>query len=157
MKAVMVGWGHTRFGRLEAGFEQMIHAVTREALTDAGLSGADVDAVWLGHFNAGMVSDGFASSMILSADEGLRFKPATRCENACASGSAALYAAMDAVAAGRADVCPVPRHRISFCRKSMQPFADFDTRLCRKHPVAKAVPAAGRGGQLALAQARKSA
>ena len=107
MKAVMVGWGHTRFGRLEAGFEQMIHAVTREALTDAGLSGADVDAVWLGHFNAGMVPDGFASSMILSADEGLRFKPATRCENACASGSAALYAAMDAVAAGRVKVALV--------------------------------------------------
>ena len=104
MKAVMVGWGHTRFGRLEAGFEQMIHAVTREALADAGLSGADVDAVWLGHFNAGMVPDGFASSMILSADEGLRFKPAVRCENACASGSAALYAAMDAVAAGRVKV-----------------------------------------------------
>ena len=107
MKAVMVGWGHTRFGRLEAGFEQMIHAVTREALADAGLSGADVDAVWLGHFNAGMVPDGFASSMILSADEGLRFKPAVRCENACASGSAALYAAMDAVAAGRVKVALV--------------------------------------------------
>lgn len=107
MKAVMVGWGHTRFGRLEDGLEQMIHAVTREALADAGLSGADVDAVWLGHFNAGMVPDGFASSMVLSADEGLRFKPAVRCENACASGSAALYAAMDAIAAGRARVALV--------------------------------------------------
>lgn len=107
MKSVIVGWGHTKFGRLEDSFEQMIRAVTREALADAGITGADVDAVWLGHFNAGMVPDGFASSMILGADEGLRFKPATRCENACASGSAALYAAMDAIASGRVKVALV--------------------------------------------------
>jgi acetyl-CoA C-acetyltransferase len=31
----------------------------------------------------------------------LRYKPATRCENACASGSAAIHAAIDAIAAGR--------------------------------------------------------
>ena len=45
--------------------------------------------------------------MVLGADEGLRFKPATRLENACASGSAALYAAMDAIASGRIDVALV--------------------------------------------------
>jgi acetyl-CoA C-acetyltransferase len=107
MKPVIVGWGHMRFGRLDDSFEQMIQAVAREALADAGITGAEVDAVWLGHFNAGMVPDGFASSMILGADEGLRFKPATRCENACASGSAALYAAMDAIASGRVKVALV--------------------------------------------------
>lgn len=107
MKPVIVGWGHTRFGRLDDSFEQMIQAVAREALADAGITGAEVDAVWLGHFNAGMVPDGFASSMILGADEGLRFKPATRCENACASGSAALYAAMDAIASERVKVALV--------------------------------------------------
>jgi acetyl-CoA C-acetyltransferase len=42
--------------------------------------------------------------MVLGADPALRYKPATRCENACASGSAALYAAIDAVAAGRVRV-----------------------------------------------------
>ena len=107
MKAVITGWGHTPFGKLEASFEEMIHSVAREALADAGITGADVDAVWLGNFNAGMVPDGFAASMILGADEGLRFKPATRLENACASGSAALYAAMDAIASGRINVALV--------------------------------------------------
>ncbi len=107
MKAIITGWGHTPFGKLEASFEDMIHSVAREALVDAGISGADVDAVWLGNFNAGMVPDGFAASMILGADEGLRFKPATRLENACASGSAALYAAMDAIASGRINVALV--------------------------------------------------
>lgn len=107
MKAVIAGWGHTPFGRLDLTLEQMIQAVAREALSDAGVAAADVDAVWLGHFNAGMVPDGFAASMILGADEGLRFKPATRCENACASGSAALYAAMDAIASGRVRIALV--------------------------------------------------
>ena len=108
MKSAIVGWGHTPFGKLEGqSLEDLIQAVTREALADAGISGVDVDAVWLGNFNAGMVPDGFASSMILGADEGLRWKPATRVENACASGSAALYAAMDAIASGRAKVALV--------------------------------------------------
>jgi acetyl-CoA C-acetyltransferase len=101
MTAAIVGWGHTPFGKLEGSLEDLIVAAAREALSDAGMTGHDIDAVWLGNFNAGMVPDGFASSMVLGADEGLRWKPATRLENACASGSAALYAAMDAIASGR--------------------------------------------------------
>ena len=101
MTAAIVGWGHTPFGKLEGSLEDLVVTAAREALADAGLSGQDIDAVWLGNFNAGMTPDGFASSMILGADEGLRWKPATRVENACASGSAALYAAMDAIASGR--------------------------------------------------------
>ena len=102
MTSAIVGWGHTPFGKLDGqSLEDLIRAAAREALSDAGLTGADIDAVWLGNFNAGMVPDGFASSMILGADEDLRWKPATRVENACASGSAALYAAIDAIASGR--------------------------------------------------------
>jgi acetyl-CoA C-acetyltransferase len=100
--AVIVGWGHTKFGKHDGlSLEDLILAAAREALGDAGIDGTHVDAVWLGQFNSGLVPDGFASSMILGADPGLRFKPATRCENACASGAAALYAAMDAIDAGR--------------------------------------------------------
>jgi len=101
MQSVIVGLGHTQFGRLDGTLEDLIQQAARDALADAGLGGGDIDAVWLGNFNAGMVPDGFCASMILGADDGLRFKPATRCENACASGSAALYAAMDAIASGR--------------------------------------------------------
>lgn len=102
MNAVIVGWGHTPFGRHDGlSLEQLIHMASREALADAGIDGREVDAVWLGHFNNGLVPDGFCSSMVLSVDPDLRFKPATRCENACASGAAALYAAMDAINAGR--------------------------------------------------------
>lgn len=102
MNAVMVGWGHTRFGRLpDHSLERLIVEAAREAIADAGIDAALIDGVWLGHFGAGMVPDGFCASMVLAADPALRFKPATRCENACASGSAALYAAADAIAAGR--------------------------------------------------------
>jgi acetyl-CoA C-acetyltransferase len=108
MDAFIVGWGHTKFGKLDAlSLEALITDATRQALGHAGLTGRDVDGVWLGHFNSGMVPDGFCSSMILHADPGLRFKPAIRCENACASGSAAIYSALDAVESGRCRIALV--------------------------------------------------
>ena len=98
---VMVGWGHTRFGQLDWDLETLIHASAQEAIADSGVDAREIDAVWLGHFNSGMVADAFCSSMVLGAHPGLRYKPATRCENACASGSAALYGALDAIRSGR--------------------------------------------------------
>ncbi|MBZ8132434.1 thiolase domain-containing protein [Afifella sp. IM 167] len=107
MSVAIVGWGHTPFGKSELSFEELIRTAAAEALADAGITGEEVGAAFLGHFNAGMVEDGFCSSMVLRADEGMRFKPATRLENACASGSAALYAAIDAIEAGRIDTALV--------------------------------------------------
>lgn len=102
MDARIVGWGHTKFGRLEGQtLEDLILEAGGAALVHAGIEAAAVDAIWLGHFNSGLVPDGFASSLALELDEGLRFKSATRVENACASGSAAVYAARDAIRAGR--------------------------------------------------------
>ncbi|ATG49131.1 acetyl-CoA acetyltransferase [Celeribacter ethanolicus] len=98
----ITGSGHTRFGRLEDTLEALIVAAAREALEEAQISPADIDAVFLGHFNSGLVPDGFASSLILQAHPDLRFKPATRCENACASGAAAIHAGLNAIRAGRA-------------------------------------------------------
>jgi len=101
----IVGAGHTPFGRLDTQtLEDLIVAATREALADAGIGGEQVDAIYLGHFNSGMAPDAFAASLVMQADPGLRFKPATRCENACASGSAALFGAMAAIRSGQADV-----------------------------------------------------
>ncbi|PCD77389.1 acetyl-CoA acetyltransferase [Pseudothioclava arenosa] len=108
MDAAIVGWGHSRFGRLEEEtLESLIVGVAQEALADAGIPAAAVDGIWLGNFNAGLVPDGFAASLALQADDDLRFRPATRCENACASGSAAIYAARNAIRAGEARVALV--------------------------------------------------
>ena len=101
--ASIVGSGHTQFGRLEdKSIEDLIVDATREALEDAAVEASDIDAVFLGHFNSGMVPDGFASSLIYQADEGFRFKPAMRCENACASGAAAIFSGIRAIQAGAA-------------------------------------------------------
>src|SRR5690554_8057430 len=87
----IVGSGHTKFGRLDAlTLEDLIVSAGREALEEAGVTGSEIDAVYLGHFNSGLVPDAFASSLIHQVDPGLRFKPATRCENACASGAAEI-------------------------------------------------------------------
>lgn len=100
----IVGSGHTKFGALkDYNLEQLIVEVVNEALAESQLSANEIDAVFLGHFNAGMVSDAFASSLIHQAHEGFRFKPAIRCENACASGSAAISAGINSILAGRAD------------------------------------------------------
>lgn len=101
--AFIVGWGHTKFGRLDAKtIEDLIVDAAREAIDHAGIEASAVDAIFVSHFNGGLVPDGFISSMALSVDPALRFKPATRLENACASGSAAVHAARNAIRAGSA-------------------------------------------------------
>ena len=102
MDAKIVGWGHTQFGALDQSFEELIQAAAAEAIEMACVDPAEIDGIWLGHFNSGMVPDAFASSLVLGLDDRLRFTPATRVENACASGSAAVYAARDAIRAGSA-------------------------------------------------------
>ncbi|MCU1748613.1 acetyl-CoA acetyltransferase [Pseudomonas sp. 6D_7.1_Bac1] len=101
----IVAAGHSRFGRLDGStLEDLIVQVTREALADAAIDASEIDAMFLGHFNSGMVPDGFPASLMLQADPGLRFKPATRCENACASGSAAIHAGINAILSGSAEL-----------------------------------------------------
>lgn len=108
MAACIVGWGHSRFGRLDADdLESLIVGVSRQALADAGIAGEEVDAIWLGNLNGGFVPESFCSSLVLQADDGLRWKPATRVENACASGAAALYSALNAIEAGQCRIALV--------------------------------------------------
>jgi acetyl-CoA C-acetyltransferase len=52
--------------------------------------------------NGGFVRQEFPDSLVFQADPGFRFKPATRVENACATGSAAIHQGLNAIAAGRA-------------------------------------------------------
>ncbi|PLX36266.1 MAG: acetyl-CoA acetyltransferase [Hyphomicrobiales bacterium] len=99
----IVGSGHTRFGRLDdMSVEDLVVDASREALASSGLPAEEIDAIFLGHFNSGLVPDGFASSLVHQADEALRFTPAIRCENACASGAAAIMSGIRAIQAGAA-------------------------------------------------------
>ena len=105
MNYCTVGWAHSAFGKLEGqDLESLIAEVSLRAVVDAGLEPRDVDAIFLGNFNSGMNAQGFPSSLVLQAHEDFRFKPATRLENACATGSAAIHAGLDFLAAKRGKV-----------------------------------------------------
>ncbi len=99
----IIGWAHTRFGKLDGEtLESLVVRVAADAVADAGLEPADIDEIVVGHFNQGLDPQGFPASLALQADGALRFKPATRVENACATGSAAIRQAAMAIGAGRA-------------------------------------------------------
>lgn len=103
MTAAMVGWAHMPFGKhAEETVESMIVKVAVDAIHDAGIAPEDVDEILLGHFNAGFSVQDFTASLVLQADPALRFKPATRVENACATGSAAVHQGVRAIASGDA-------------------------------------------------------
>src|SRR5256884_2959502 len=105
MTASIVGWAHTPFGKFDTEtVESLVVRVANDALADAGISAADVDEIVLGHFNAGFSPQDFTASLVLEADPQLRFKPATRVENACATGSAAVHQGIRAIAAGAAKI-----------------------------------------------------
>ncbi|MDR1841491.1 MAG: hypothetical protein LBQ86_06160, partial [Holophagales bacterium] len=76
----------------------------RGALLDAGIEAKDIDGVWVGSCAPGI----FANQEHLAAfateidPAGLRFKAMTRCEDACASGSVAIFNAIYALEAKRA-------------------------------------------------------
>jgi len=103
--ACIVGWAHTPFGRLEGEtLESLIVRVAQGALADAGLEARDVDEIVLGHFNAGFSAQDFTASLVLQASPDLRFKRASRVENACATGSAAVHQGLNSIAARSARI-----------------------------------------------------
>jgi acetyl-CoA C-acetyltransferase len=99
MNGGMIGWAHTRFGRLEEeSLESLIAQVAAAAIRDAGVAPAEIDSIYVGNFG-GFEKQGFPASFALSADASLRFKPSTRVENACATGSAAIHQGLNEIAA----------------------------------------------------------
>ena len=102
-RAHIIGWHHLPFGKFDnLDLEALTGQATSGALRHAGVAAEEVDAVYVGHGGMGMVRENFVSSYPMQAEPGLRFKPATRVENACATGTAALYEAMAAIESGRA-------------------------------------------------------
>jgi acetyl-CoA C-acetyltransferase len=101
--ACIVGWAHSAFGKREDApdLESLMAGVARAAIEDAGIAPEEIDAGFVGVFGEGFTPQGFPASLVLQSVPELRFKPITRYENACATGSAAIHAARDFIAAGR--------------------------------------------------------
>jgi acetyl-CoA C-acetyltransferase len=105
MTACIVGWAHSRFGkRTDVDVEALIAEVARAALADAGIGAGEVGEIFVGHFNGGFVRQDFPASLALGIDPALRFRPATRVENACATGTAAIVQGLNAIAARKARI-----------------------------------------------------
>jgi acetyl-CoA C-acetyltransferase len=103
MTACIIGWAHTPFGRLDGEtVESLIVRSATAALEDAGIAARDIDEILLGHFNAGFSAQDFTAALVLQASPDLRFKRATRVENACATGSAAVHQGLRAIESGAA-------------------------------------------------------
>ena len=100
---LLTGWGHSRFGKLtEETLESLIVQVSTEAIKNAGIEPGQIDEIYLGQFNSGMMPLAFPSSLALQVSADLANVPATRVENACASGSAAFQQGTKSLLAGTA-------------------------------------------------------
>src|ERR1044071_5602810 len=98
-RVAIVGMGCTSFGeRWDKGVNDLLVEASKEALTSAGVELRDVDAFWLGTLFSGQ------SGLTLSRPLKLAYKPVSRLENYCATGSQAFRTACYAVASGAYDV-----------------------------------------------------
>ena len=106
--AQIVGWSHIPFGKLaEPDTEALMSGVSLDALAHAGVGTAEVDGIYVGVMNNGFTPQDFQAGLVALADPALAHTPATRLENACATGSAAIHAAMDFIEAGRGRIALV--------------------------------------------------
>ena len=63
---LIAGWAHSNFGKLEdPDVETLMGRVSRAAIEDAGLSAEDVDAGFVGVFNAGFSKQDFPAALLL--------------------------------------------------------------------------------------------
>lgn len=101
-EACIVGWAHSPFGKLDdPDIESLIGRVAGAAIADAGVAPHETEVSFVSLFNNGFSSQDFPASLVLQHLPELRFRPITRYENACASGSAAIHGARDFLLSGR--------------------------------------------------------
>lgn len=107
-RGLIVGWAHSQFGKSDdPDTEALMARVSGAALQHAGVDVDNVDGIYVGVMNNGFSKQDFQGALVALGEERLAQTPATRLENACATGSAALYAALDFVESGRGRVALV--------------------------------------------------
>ena len=97
-QVAIIGMGCTRFGELwDKGVDDLLTDAATDAVASAGVPLGDIDAFWLGTMTSGVCG------VTLSRPLKLDYKPVTRVENYCATGSEAFRNACYAVASGAYD------------------------------------------------------
>ena len=98
-QVAIVGMGCTAFGEhFDRSIDDMIIEAAHAAYDSAGISQDDVDAFWFGTLGSG------TSGLTISKPLKIDYKPVTRVENMCATGSEAFRNAAYAVASGAFDL-----------------------------------------------------
>jgi acetyl-CoA C-acetyltransferase len=98
-RVAIIGMGCTKFGEhWDKGADDLLCDAAYEAYASAGVQPGDVDAYWLGTMGSGV------SGLTLSEPLKIDYKPVTRVENMCATGSESLRQACYAVASGAYDM-----------------------------------------------------
>ncbi|MDD1660809.1 MAG: thiolase domain-containing protein [Methanomicrobiales archaeon] len=103
----VIGIGCTPFGEhWGASFRNLFIQAGALALEDAGLSGEQIDALYVGNMSAGRFIEQEHIGALIADYSGMatRHIPATRVEAACASGGLSFRQAVIAVASGMEDV-----------------------------------------------------
>jgi acetyl-CoA acetyltransferase len=105
MNAYVAGVGMTRFGKfLERGLKSLGEEAVTQALADAGVGTADIQAAWVGNAAAGLVTgQECIRGQVVLRKAGIGQIPIINVENACASASTAFNQACAMVSAGLYD------------------------------------------------------
>jgi len=109
MECAVVGVGMTPFGRHpDLTLRQMAESAVAQALQDAELAAQDVEHVFFANAAAGLITgQEMIRAQAALRNAGLAGTAMTNVENACASGSTALFHAWSAVRSGMVDVALV--------------------------------------------------
>lgn len=104
-KVAIIGVGTTKFGELfEQSYNDLVVQATTDAYSDAGVTGEDIEAAWLGtYLPLGWGFDGTGGPSLAEALN-LYPKPVSRVSNYCTTGMEAVRMAAMAVASGMHDV-----------------------------------------------------
>ncbi|MGQ9556549.1 MAG: acetyl-CoA acetyltransferase [Desulfurispora sp.] len=98
-RVAIVGMGCTRFGEhWDKSLEDLMVEAAYEAYASAGVEPGDIEAYWFGTCNSGFCG------ITLSGPLKIQYKPVTRVENFCATGTDAFRNACYAVASGAYDI-----------------------------------------------------
>ncbi|UCD97022.1 MAG: thiolase domain-containing protein, partial [Candidatus Bathyarchaeota archaeon] len=101
----IVGAGHSKFGiRNDVNIPELAFEAVKPSIVDAGVSKDDIEFVALGTTGAGAWYEELLPAVVVAEYCGLTKAGLTRCEAACASGSAAFFAAYSAIASGQSDI-----------------------------------------------------
>ncbi len=105
--AYIAGTGMTKFGKfMDSNIRTLAEEAVTEALKDASAQASDIDMIFFANATAGILSgQEMIRGQVALRNLGLLGKPIINVENACASGSSAVYLARMAVASGASDVC----------------------------------------------------